>query len=64
VRAGSSPAGGTNILGDMMSDKSSIDYAELAGLRIALSNLAIHLRPDTEVVINWLRSRIKELEKK
>jgi hypothetical protein len=45
---------------------SSTEYAELAGLKITLSNLNIvHVAyQDAEwaTVTNWLKSRIKELE--
>lgn len=44
--------------------KSSVDYAELAGLKIALSNLEYSQKPDTQVIIDWMKSRIKELEQK
>lgn len=45
-----------------MSQKSSIDYAELQGLKIALSN-AQYLKIN-EIVLDWLEKRIKELESK
>ena len=68
VRAGSSPAAATNIIGDTMNEKSSIDYAELAGLIIALSNLqTIDItRRDEEwiAITNWIKARIKKLEQK
>lgn len=50
-----------------MSDKSSIDYAELAGLRIALTNLTTSktVTTDTELSVKiWMMARIKELESK
>lgn len=43
--------------------KSSIDYCELSGLRIALSNL-MHASKQNDVVIDWIKTRIKELEDK
>lgn len=46
--------------------KSSIDYAELAGLNIALAALK-HLPKPSEkecAVIQWLEQRVKELESK
>ena len=50
-----------------MSEKSSLDYAELAGLRLALSNL-MNSKPvttDTELSVKiWMMARIKELESK
>lgn len=65
--AGSSPAAGTKILENRVS-KSSVDYTELAGLRIALSNLEIvdiTYRDETWIsVIDWIKKRINELEKK
>ena len=51
-----------------MSNKSSIDYAELAGLRIALSNFSVSCNPvttDTALAVKyWMQGRIKELENK
>ena len=51
-----------------MSEKSSIDYAELTGLMIALSNLqTIDITYQDEewiTITNWMKARIKELEKK
>jgi hypothetical protein len=44
--------------------KSSVEYAELAGLIIALGNLQTPPRPNTQVIIDWMRARIKELEAK
>jgi hypothetical protein len=38
--------------------KSSLDYAELAGLRIAIRNVK------DEIVVSWITNRIKELESK
>lgn len=51
-----------------MSEKSSIDYAELAGLQIALSKLLTeditYQDEDWIAITNWMKARIKELEKK
>lgn len=44
--------------------KSSIEYAELTGLMIALANLQHSPKPNTQVIIDWMRVRINELEKK
>ena len=44
--------------------KSSMDYTELAGLIIALGNLQTPPKPNTQVIIDWMKSRIKELESK
>jgi hypothetical protein len=44
--------------------KSSIDYVELAGLRVSVSNLETFPKPDTQTVIDWMKARIKELESK
>ena len=44
--------------------KSSMEYTELAGLSIALSNLQYSNKPNTQVIIDWLKARIKELEEK
>lgn len=44
--------------------KSSIEYAELAGLQIALANLKIPPKPNTQVIIDWIEARIRELESK
>ena len=38
--------------------KSSLDYAELSGLRIALT----HAKKDSPTVAAWIEKRIKELE--
>jgi hypothetical protein len=38
--------------------KTSLDYAELAGLRIAIKNAK------DEAVVFWIRQRIKDLESK
>ena len=43
--------------------KTSLDYSELAGLKIALGNAQFD-RHVNEIVLDWLRHRIKELEKK
>lgn len=64
-RAGSSPAGGTknpSKKGESVS-KSSIDYAELSGLTIALKNLEIDSSSD-QTVVSWLRKRITYLTNK
>jgi hypothetical protein len=44
--------------------KTSIEYAELTGLLIAVSNLETFRQPNTQVVVDWMKVRIKELEKK
>jgi hypothetical protein len=44
--------------------KSSIDYVELSGLRVAVSNLETFPKSDTQTVIDWMKKRIKELEDK
>jgi hypothetical protein len=44
--------------------KSSIDHAELAGLKIALNNLKYPPKPDTQYIMSWMEDRIKELESK
>lgn len=43
--------------------KTSLDYSELAGLKIALGNAQFDHRI-TENTLVWLKERIKELEKK
>lgn len=43
--------------------KTSLDYSELAGLKIALANAAFTSLAN-QMVIDWLRQRIKELEEK
>lgn len=45
---------------------SSVDYAELAGLNIALSNLLVNQKESNEesVVIDWIRRRIQQLNSK
>jgi hypothetical protein len=47
--------------------RSSTQYAELAGLRIALSGLSLyHITEKDEAwsyTVAWIESRIKELEK-
>lgn len=40
--------------------KSSLDYAELLGLTLALENI----KTENAEVAKWLKKRIKELEKK
>lgn len=40
----------------------SMDYVELAGLRFALLNLEHPPKPNTQAIMDWMRSRIKELE--
>ena len=49
----------------MTNNKSSTDYAELAGLRIALSNIRVNRTDslDELSVIEWLNRRIQELVK-
>ena len=51
-----------------MSEKSSIDYSELSGLMIALSNLQnvdITYQDEEWIIItDWIKARIKELENK
>jgi hypothetical protein len=42
--------------------KSSIDYAELAGLRISIRNLELEANPARLDIINWMRERIHILE--
>jgi len=44
-----------------MQTKSSTDWAELAGLKIAIANAKRDTNPE---VIEWMRKRIKELEDK
>jgi hypothetical protein len=44
--------------------KSSMEYTELAGLQIALANLKTPPKPNTQVIISWMETRIKELENK
>ena len=44
--------------------KSSIEYTELAGLIIALAGLKNPPKPNTQVIIDWMQARIKELEDK
>ena len=44
--------------------KSSMEYTELAGLHNALANLKTKAEPNTQVVIDWMKARIKELENK
>lgn len=47
---------------DTRSNKSSIDYTELAGLRVALTNAK--LQQDSPTVIEWINNRIAQLVKK
>lgn len=46
--------------------KSSVDYAELAGLNIALAALKYKSKQTNEecIVIHWLQERIRFLEQK
>lgn len=44
--------------------KSSIDYVELHGLRVALSNIVCNQQNIDNSVINWIKARIEALEKK
>ena len=44
--------------------KSSIDYVELQGLRVALSNLSYAKGEKNSTVIEWIKNRIKTLENK
>lgn len=44
--------------------KSSVDYAELAGLHIFLAHLKYPPKPDTQMLINYVEQRIKFLEQK
>jgi hypothetical protein len=48
---------------DRKSNKSSMDYAELAGLRIALSNIKSNGKDDLRdlEIIEWLNMRITSL---
>ena len=50
---------------DQKSNKSSTDYAELAGLRIALSNIKVNGEDNLDdlTVIEWLNRRIAQLVK-
>ena len=41
---------------------SSVEYMELAGLHVALANLQTPPKPNTQVVVDWMRERICELE--
>ena len=42
---------------------SSTEYAELAGLKIALSNIMVNFVSESELqVADWIRNRIKQLE--
>ena len=44
---------------------SSLDYAELAGLRIAMGNLALKQdQPEVKPILDWITSRIAELSVK
>jgi hypothetical protein len=46
--------------------KSSLDYAELAGLELALGSLKLLPQPTNEqcIVIEWIEQRIKFLQEK
>jgi hypothetical protein len=44
--------------------KSSIEYEELYGLKTALSNLKCREIPNKEIIVQWLKDRIEELEKR
>lgn len=44
--------------------KSSMEYSEIFGLRLALANLQTPPKPNTQVIIDWMKARIEELEKK
>ena len=48
------------LITDKRSEKSAYDYAELAGLQIAIMNLK-HKDGDIKV-IQWLKKRINELK--
>ena len=67
VRPGSSPGGSTKTKKYKHMCKSSIEYAELSGLKIAKANLEItpiEYQDEQYVnIIEWLSQRIKELEK-
>jgi hypothetical protein len=42
---------------------SSTEYAELAGLKIALSNIMVNFTSEPELqVADWMKTRIKQLE--
>ena len=42
---------------------SSTEYAELAGLKIALSNIMVNFTSENELhVSDWIKGRIKQLE--
>jgi hypothetical protein len=42
---------------------SSTEYAELAGLKIALSNIMVNFTSEDELnVSDWIKRRIKQLE--
>jgi hypothetical protein len=43
--------------------KTSLDYSELAGLKIALANAQLNSLAN-QMIIDWIQQRIKELEKK
>jgi hypothetical protein len=51
-----------------MSEKTSLEYSELTGLGIALSNLqTIDITYQDEewiIITNWIKARIKKLEQK
>jgi hypothetical protein len=44
-----------------MEKKSSIEWAELAGLKLAINNVKPDINKD---VVEWMKKRIKELEDK
>jgi ribonuclease HI len=44
--------------------KSSNEYAELAGLTLALENIQNPPKPNTQSIIDWMKARIRELESK
>ena len=46
--------------------KSSLEYAELAGLKLALGSLKLLPQPTNEqcIVIEWIEQRVKVLQEK
>lgn len=40
----------------------SVEYMELAGLHVALANLRTLPKSDVQVITDWMRERIRELE--
>ncbi len=42
---------------------SSTEYAELAGLKIALSNIMVNHKSDSQCAVDWIKDRITQLEK-